>query len=157
MRGPVTRRERGGRRRKGEGDTAPIGSVTGQPAQVQLSCQVFACVRLQFQWAPPNAGNITNIVPAPTNAERRKIRNGLFGAGPLVPPTAPLELPAELDVLPCLFNCQCVNIRWGPWPPNQVNLTVTKNVDLLQPGATKTFTVTFSIPARFRQGVGNCQ
>jgi hypothetical protein len=157
MRGPMVRGKRGGGRRKGEGDTAPVGSVTGQAAQVQLSCQVFVCVRLEFQWAQPNAGNITNIVPAPTNAERRKIRAGLFGAGPLVPPTAPLELPAELDVMPCLFNCQCVNIQWGPWPANQVNLTVTKDVDLLQLGGAKTFTVTFAIPARFRQGIGSCQ
>jgi len=158
MRGPVARRGRGTLRRKGDGDTVPVGSVTGQPAQVQLSCRVFVCVRLEFRWAQPNAGNITNIVPAPTNAERRKIRDGVFGAGPLAPPTAPLELPAELDVMPCLFDCRCVNIRWGPWPPNPVNLTVTKDVELFQlGGANKVFTVTFSVPGRFRQGVGTCQ
>lgn len=154
MRGPAGRGKRGGGRRKGEGDTAPVGSVTGQPAQVQLSCQVLVCVRLEFRWALPNAGNIATIAPQPTNAERRKIRNALFG----VPALAPLELPAELDVLPCLFNCRCVHIQWSPWPPNPVNLTVTKTVDLLQAGQpAKTFTVTFSIPARFRQGVGACQ
>ena len=113
MRDPVVTRttSRGRRPRKDpEGDT---GSVVGQPAQVQISCQVFACVRVGFRWAVAVAANITGIVPPPTNAERRKIVNGLFGAVPL----APLELPAELDVQPCIFGCQCVNVRWGAWTP----------------------------------------
>ena len=153
MRDPAVTRatSRGRRPRKDlEGDT---GSVVGQPAQVQISCQVFACVRVGFRWAVAVAANITGIVPPPTNAERRKIVNGLFGAVPL----APLVLPAELDVQPCIFGCQCVNVRWGTWTP-QAPVTVTKDVDLLQPGQPpKTFTVTLSIPASLRQGIGNCQ
>ena len=148
----AVRREpaRGRARRKGPGD----GSVTGQPAQVQFSCQVFVCVRLEFQWTPPGVANITNIAPVPTNAERRKIHTGLFGPFPM----APVELPDAVDVQPCIFNCQCADIQWGPWTPNPVALTVTKAVDLLQPGQPpKTFTVTLSIPAKLRQGIGHCQ
>jgi hypothetical protein len=152
----ATRETESGRpRRKGPSeDTAPVGSITGQPAQVQLSCQVFVCVRLEFRWAVPGVGNITNIAPPPTNAERRKIHAGLFGPVAM----APVELPDALDVQPCVFNCQCVDIRWGPWTPNQVPLTVTKTVDLLQPGVPpKTFTVTLVINATYRQGIGTCR
>lgn len=146
---------RGQARRKGPGDdSTPGGSITGQPAQVQLSCQVFVCVRLEFQWAVPGVADINNIAPPPTNAERRKIHTGLFGPFPL----APVELPAALDVQPCVFNCRCVDIRWGPWTPNQVPLTVKKTVDLLQPGQPpKAFTVTLVINATYRQGVGTCR
>jgi hypothetical protein len=148
-------RQRGRARRKGQGDdTAPVGSITGQPAQVQVSCQVFVCVRVGFRWAAPAAADITGIVPAPTARERRKIINGLFGPVPL----APLQLPAELDAQPCIFGCSCVGIRWGAWTPNQIPQTVTKDVDLLQAGQPpKTFTVTLAIPANVRQGIGNCQ
>ncbi len=129
----VTRATESGRaRRKGPGeDTAPVGSITGQPARVQLSCQVFVCVRLEFQWAAPGVADITTIAPPPTNAERRKIHTGLFGPVAM----APVDLPDALDVQPCIFNCQCVGIRWGPWTPNPVPLTVTKTVDLLQAGS----------------------
>jgi hypothetical protein len=71
---------------------------------------------------------------------------------------APLQLPAQLDIMPCIFGCQCVNVRWGGWTPKPVPLTVTKDVDLLQPGQpAKTFTVTLVIPANLNQGVGTCQ
>jgi hypothetical protein len=61
----ITRETRRGRvRRKGQGgDTAPVGSVTGQPARVQFSCRDFLCVRLGFIWAAAGAGNITRIAP----------------------------------------------------------------------------------------------
>jgi hypothetical protein len=157
MRRQAVTRETGlGRaRRKGPvDDSTPGGSITGQPVQVQLSCQVFVCVRLQFQWAVPGVANITSIAPPPTNAERRKIHTGLFGPVAM----APVDLPDALDVQPCIFNCQCGGIRWGPWTPNPVPLTVTKTVDLLQAGQPpKTFTVTLSIPAKLRQGIGRCQ
>ena len=117
MRGRVVTREttaRSRRRRKGQGgDTAPVGSITGQPAQVQVSCQVFVCVRVGFRWAAAAAANITGIVPPPTARERRKIVNGLFGPVPL----APLQLPAELDVQPCIFGCCCVGDSMGGLDP----------------------------------------
>jgi len=155
MRDPVVTRatSRGLKAPQGPGGRHRVGSVVGQPAQVQISCQVFACVRVGFRWAAPVAANITGIVPPPTNAERRKIITGIFGAVPM----APLVLPAELDAQPCIFGCQCVNVRWGAWTP-QAPVTVTKDVDLLQPGQPpKTFTVTLSIPASLRQGIGSCQ
>lgn len=142
------------RRKRPGGDTAPVGSITAQPAQVQISCQQLVCIRLGFRWAQPAAGNITGIVPMPTRPERRAIVNGLFGPGLL----APLQLPPELDAMPCILNCACVGLRWGPWTPNQVPLTVTKDVELLQAGQPpRTFTVTLTIPANVRQGIGRCQ
>jgi hypothetical protein len=93
-------------------------------------------------------------VPAPTRRERRAIVNGLFGSGLLTP----LQLPAEVDALPCILNCACVGLRWGAWTPNQIPQTVTKDVELLQAGSPpKTFTVTLTIPATVRQGIGRCQ
>jgi hypothetical protein len=64
----------------------------------------------------PGVANLTNTAPPPTDAERRKIHTGLFGPVLL----ASIELPAALDVQPCVFNCQCVGIQWAPWPPNPV-------------------------------------
>ena len=139
------------RRRRGD-DVAPVGSITGQPAQVQISCRQFVCVHLQFRWAPAGPANITGIAPAPTAPERKKIVKGIFGANPM----APLQLPAELELLPCILNCNCVNLQWGAWIPNQL-MTVTKDVDLMKAGQLVTFTVTLSIPAQVRQGIGNCQ
>jgi hypothetical protein len=145
----------GGIRRNRRGDdTAPVGSVTGQPVQVQFSCKQFVCVQLQFRWAAAGPANITGIVPAPTAAEKNKITAGLFGPNPM----APLQLPPQVTVLPCLLDCNCVNVRWAAWTPNPIPQTVTKDVDLLQAGQpAKTFTVTLSIPATVRQGVGGCQ
>jgi hypothetical protein len=74
-------RTRTTRTRRGE-DLAPGGSITGQPANVQVSCQQFLCVQLQFRWAAAGPGNITNIVPAPTPAEKKQITNGMFGRLP---------------------------------------------------------------------------
>jgi hypothetical protein len=149
----VMQRGRARRKRPG-GDTAPVGSITGEPAQVQISCQQFVCIRLGFRWAPPAAGNITGIVPAPTPRERRAIVNAMFGPGLL----APLQLPAEVDVLPCILNCTCVGLRWAAWTPNQIPQTVTKDVELLRAGQpAKSFTVTLTIPASVRQGIGRCQ
>ncbi len=157
MRGQADTRQtrRGGaRRRRGDGDTAPIGSITGQPVRVQVSCQQFICVQLGFIWAPAAAANITTIVPPPTPRERRAIVNALFGPGLL----APLQLPTAVDVQPCLFGCACVGVTWGAWTPNQIPQTVTKDVELLQAGQPpRPFTVTLVIPARLRQGIGRCQ
>ena len=97
---------------------------------------------------------MTGIVPVPTNAERRAIINGLFGPGLL----APIQLPDEVDVLPCILNCTCVGLRCAAWTPNPIPQTVTKSVDLFQAGQPpKVFTVTLTIPANLRQGVGHCQ
>jgi hypothetical protein len=102
----------------------------------------------------PGAGDITSIAPAPTVAERRKIVQGIFGPVPL----APLELPAEVSLVPCVLPCQCANVRWSAWTPNQIPQTVMKDVELLQPDQTsKSFTQTFSIKARVRHGFGNCE
>jgi hypothetical protein len=120
---------------------------------VQISCRQFVCVQLGFIWAPAGAGNITGIVPAPTPRERRAIVNAMFGPGLL----APLQLPAMVEVQPCLFGCGCVDVTWGAWT-NQIPQTVTKDVELLQAGQPpKPFTVTLVIPARVRQGIGRCQ
>jgi hypothetical protein len=106
-RGTASSRRRTQRKQEG-GDTAPVGSITGQPVQVQISCQQFPCVRLAFRWAAAGPANITNIKPNPTAAEKNKIVNGIFG------PAAPLQLPAELDIVACIFNCNCANLRWEP-------------------------------------------
>ena len=141
-------------RKRRADDTAPVGSITGQPVQVQVSCKQFVCVHLRFRWAAAGPANITGIVPVPTAAEKNKITGGIFGPNPM----APLELPPEVPILPCILNCDCVNLRWAAWTPNQIPLTVTKDVELLQADQpAKTFTVTLSIPAKIRQGVGNCQ
>ena len=141
------------RKRRGD-DTAPVGSITGQPAQLQISCKQLPCVHQQFRWAAAGPGNITGIAPVPTAAEKKKIITGMFGPNPMAPP----DLPKEVPVLPCILNCNCVNLRWGAWTPNQIPLTVTKDVELLQADQeAKTFTVTLSIPANIRQGIGNCE
>ena len=121
---------------------------------MQISCRQFVCVHLQFRWAAAGQANVTSIVPAPNKAETKKITRALFGPNP----GAPLQLPAQIEVLPCILDCTCVNLRWSNWTLNQVPMTVTKDVELLQAGqAGKTFTVTLSIAANLRQGIGNCQ
>lgn len=141
------------RRRRGD-DIAPVGSVTAQPAQVQVSCQIFVCVRLGFQWAKPGKANIVAIAPAPTPAERKAIVAGMFGPAAMAPP----QLPAQMDIVPCILGCTCVGLKWGGWTSNQIPLTVTTSVTLQQAGQPpKTFTVTLSVPANVRQGVGSCQ
>jgi hypothetical protein len=142
------------RRRRGD-DVAPVGSVTAGPAQVQVSCQVFVCVSLGFQWAQPGKNNIVNIVPPPTPAERRAIVAGMFGPAAMAPP----NLPPQLDIMPCILGCQCVGLNWGAWTPNQIPQTLTVDVTVNQLGQPKgkTFTVTLSVPANVRQGVGHCQ
>ena len=157
MRGRTDKRpmERGRARRQRLGDdVAPVGSVTAQPAQVQVSCQVFVCVSLGFQWAKPGKANIVAIAPAPTPAERKAIVAGMFGPAAMAPP----QLPAQVDLLPCVLGCTCVGLQWGGWTPNQIPQTLTTSVTLQQAGQLpKTFAVTLSVPANVRQGVGRCQ
>ena len=141
-------------RRRRRGDVAPVGSVTAEPAQIQVSCQVFVCVSLGFQWAKPGKKDITNIAPPPTPVERRAIIAGMFGPFPMAPPV----LPAQVEVVPCILGCQCVGLNWGAWTLNQIPQTVTTDVTLNQAGQPpKTFTVTLSVPANVRQGIGRCQ
>jgi len=142
------------RRRRGD-DVAPVGSVTAGPAQVQISCQVFVCVRLGFRWAKPGKNNVVNIAPAPTPAERNAIITGMFGPAAMAPP----QLPVQVEIVPCILGCTCVGLNWGAWTPNQIPLTLTTTVTVNQLGQPqgKTFTVTLSIPANVRQGVGRCQ
>jgi len=108
----------------------------------------FVRIHLQFQWAAAGPANLTSILPPANKAETKKIVRGLFGPNP----GAPLQLPGEIEVLPCILKCTCVNIQWGKWTPNQVPMTITKDVQLLQAGQPpKTFTVTLSIPAKLRE------
>lgn len=148
-------RRAGTRRMRGGDETAPVGSATGQPTQVQISCRQFVCVRLEFRWAQPAPTDITNIAPAPANAaERKKIVDAIFAKVP----AAPLDLPKELALLPCILECECVGIRWAPWPKNQIPYTVDHKVELLQAGQEeKKFTVTLAILAKARHGIGNCE
>ena len=110
---------------------------------------------MEFRWAAAVAANITGIAPGPTAAQRATITNAIFGANP----TAPLELPRELDLMPCTMDCKCVGIQRAPWTPNQLPTTVTKDVVLVVPGlvGSQGFTVTLTIPANLRQGIGRCE
>ena len=71
---------------------------------------------------------------------------------------APPALPPQVDLLPCILGCTCVGTNWSAWTPNQIPQTVTTSVTLMQASQpARAFTVTLSVPANVRQGVGRCQ
>ena len=58
-------------------------------------------------------------------------------------------------MLPCILTAACVGRQVRGLDPEPDPQTVTKNVDLFQAGQPpKVFTVTLTIPAKLRQGVG---
>ena len=115
MRGRVGTRRRGevgARRRRKDGDTPPR---SDRSRASRRGCRSPAGSSSASSWAssgPGGGGQHHGYrARADDTPSAGRSSTAIFGPGLL----APLQLPAMVDVQPCIFECGCVGVRWGAW------------------------------------------